>query len=467
MTGTKATEGTNSFFAFFAFSAFFAFVAPPAYCAYEDIGLGARSQGMANAFTGIGNDISSFALNPGGLGGIRKTELGTHFLRTFRTPVGKTDLVDVAFAGAYPIEVSGRSGTFGVLGRIGTLKDFSRDKQLQFSYGTWQFSRTEWGVLDFGGSFKILQRQALEGDDSAAGAAIDLGAVLRRGTRYTFGVALLNINSPGMDLSGTEDKAPFVLRIGASDSSEDYTLSLDWVQRSGSSGRGGSGNLNSGFEYWWKTYRKGVFGARTGLSLGGHSHKWSFGFSYKYLGAQAYYSVMFPLTGGFDPGHAVSILVKFGHRDTESEYVRLIKQEMRYRTDLMEALGEAEHRERLLREDLSDLSSELEDLHEQLKVQTLKAEDARQVRDRLKEIISRRRKAEKNLREMKKKREKNKMHILSTRFDHDWKSYLKLKSGGAPKAVLQGTLQRILRQYQGLGLDISRASLELKNIIRK
>ena len=90
---------------------------PLAYCAYEDIGLGARAQGMANAFTGIGYDISSFALNPGGLGGIRKTELGTHFLRTFRTPAGKTDLVDVAFAGAYPAEFSGRLGTFGLLGK--------------------------------------------------------------------------------------------------------------------------------------------------------------------------------------------------------------------------------------------------------------------------------------------------------------------------------------------------------------
>lgn len=434
-------------------------------CAYEDAGLGARAMGMGNAFTAVGGDVSSFAINPAGLGGARKAEIGTHFFRTFRGPAGATDLSEMALGGVYPSAVSGRPGSFGVIGRVGTLKDFSRDKQLQFGYGTWQLLKTGWGVLDFGGGLKILQRQALAGGDSASAAAFDAGAVLRTGSRYAFGMSLLNINSPAMDLSGVKDKAPFAFRVGASDQGDDYTLSVELAQRAGSSGADGGYSLNSGIEYWWKTYRRGVLGTRTGVSLGNRSSVWAFGLSYRHLGAELHYGIMLPLSGTFNPGHAVSVLVRFGHRDAESEYERLLKQEMRYRSDLVEVLGEAERREKNLRTELAELRLQLEELQQQLKDRELRAEDALRARNKLERMMESQRKAEAELREIGKKREEDRLKSAAAQFNQDWESYLKLKSGGAPKSVLQGALQRILREYQGAGIDISPASMELRNVI--
>ena len=43
---------------------------------------------------------------------------------------------------------------------------------------------------------------------------------------------------------------------------------------------------------------------------------------------------------------------------------------------------------------------------------------------------------------------------------------LKMKAGGAPGSVLKGSLQRLLGQYQGAGIDISPATLELQKLVK-
>ncbi|MFH1618615.1 MAG: hypothetical protein ABIG11_01780 [bacterium] len=436
------------------------------HCAYEDNGLGARARGMGNSFTGISSDVSSLALNPGALGGIRKMETGVHFLRAFRNPAGDTDLTDVALAALYPSEVSGRLGTFGVAGRVGTLRNFSRDKQIQFGCGTWQLARTGWGVLDAGGSFKILQRKILNSGDSAMAVAMDMGAVLRRKSRYAFGLSVLNIGSPRLDLGGKKDKAPFIVRAGVSEQTEDYTLTLDLAQRSGSSGSGGGYTLSSGFEYWWKTYRRGVFGTRTGLSVGNHSDAWSLGVSYRHMGAELHYAAVLPLNRTFNTGHALSLAVRFGHHEMESEYERIIKQEMRYRGDLMEALGEARKRENSLREELENLRRELEELSSQLKKQALKADEALRIKESIERMVSRQKKAEAEIRDLETKKNADRFNRLVARYKSDWGSYINLKAGGTPPAVLKGSLQRILKEYQGTGVDLSQAAIELRNVIK-
>jgi len=84
--------------------------------AFEDIGLGARAAGMGNAFTGMGKDIGSIVFNPAGVGGVRKTEFGTHFLSIYKTPSGDTDFSDIGVGAAFPSDFYGRLGTLMMTG---------------------------------------------------------------------------------------------------------------------------------------------------------------------------------------------------------------------------------------------------------------------------------------------------------------------------------------------------------------
>ncbi|MBI4655984.1 MAG: hypothetical protein HY746_04450, partial [Elusimicrobia bacterium] len=411
------------------------------------------SQGLANSVTAL-DDIDSMVINPAVMGSVRKFQTGAHFLSSFRTPQGDADFRNYSLNFLHPRMFYGKFGTFGAVFRYQDSALSQTEKTFQFGYSTWQFLRTSKGVVDFGFNLKILQAASKKSNDSAMGLGFDAGAVLRAVSGYNFGLSFLNINNPSFNLVDLKDKAPFVMRFGVSRSKQDYVISADFASRTSSGGSDGSYTASSGFEYLWRTYRWGIFSTRAGLNLGGDSSSFALGFSYKHLASEIYYAMLIPLTRSVVVGHGLSVILRFGDRDTESEYEKLIKQEVKYRKDLLEALEESSRREMSMKNELKELKEDVGGLTRKIKEETRKNIEITKVKRDL-ETAMERQKIEERERLLQKK----------FQFGRDFESYLRLKAGGAPVPVLKGVLQRIITQYQGSGVDISQATLELQKLI--
>ena len=437
----------------------------PLFAVFEDIGLGARSRGLADSVTALG-DINGVVLNPAVTGGARKFETGAHFEAGSRTSLGPEDFNSYAFNMTVPRMTYGKLGTLSLLGKYSGAGDIS-EKTVNIGYGTWQALTTGMGVVDFGANFKIMQAAAAKSGDSAMGLGFDLGTLWRADSRHNVGLSIINVNAPSFKLGLARDKAPFSVRLGVAETTDDYTLTMDVSRRSAAGGYPATLGLNSGFEYVWRTYRYGVFCSRTGLSLAGRASFLSFGFAYKHLASEFAYSLMTPLTGGIVPGHALSVNIRFGDKDIESEYERLITQEIKYRKDLVGALDESLKRESLLKDQLNGLKEEIDSLNDKFKSAQEQKAEVVQAKEKLEVIMDRQRRAQDELRALEEKRRRDKLNQVQFDFSRDWQSYLKLKGGGAPKDVLKGSLQRLVSQYQGSGIDISQATVELQQLVQR
>ncbi len=175
---------------------------------------------------------------------------------------------------------------------------------------------------------------------------------------------------------------------------------------------------------------------------------------------------MTPLTGGILPAHALSLSVRFGDKDVESEYERLITQEIKYRRDLVGALDESLKRENLLKGELNSLKGEIDALNARLNAAQEQKAAVTEAKEKMEVVMARQRRAQDELKSLEEKRKLDKLNQVQFDFSRDWQAYLKLKSGGAPNDVLKGTLQRLISQYQGAGIDISQATLELQRVMQ-
>ncbi|MDD2806571.1 MAG: hypothetical protein PHV33_13550 [Elusimicrobiales bacterium] len=437
----------------------------PAAAFFEDLPAGARQAGFGGQQAGL-EDPLAFWANPALPGASRKFETGAHFLASERTPQGPAELRAYGAWALIPRMAYGKMGTFSLGGQYRDDGDgaFSQ-KTISFGWGTWQLLRGDSGALDFGANLKILSAAA-EGGDSASGAALDLGGVFRPDGRHAVGFALLNLNNPSFDAGLLKDKAPLTARLGVSERREDYTLSLDLAKRTASAGRKGNFSLNPGVEHAWRTERAGLLFSRAGLFLAERASALSAGLGWKHLASEFSYGVSLPLTGAVVPAHSFTLALRFGDRDIEAEYERLIKQEIKYRKDLVEALDESARREARLREEMASLKAEVDALSARLKdTQEQKAAVSGE-KERLASVVRRQAAAEAELKALAEKRAADKLNQARYDFSLDWQGYLKLKSGGAPADVLKASLQRIVTQYQDSGIDISQATVELQRLVR-
>lgn len=437
-----------------------------AYAAFEDTGLGARTRGLGDSTTAL-DDINGSALNPALPGFARKFETGAHFEAGTRSSLGPLDADSYAFNAAIPRMAYGKFGTMSVTGRYRALGGDLTEKLLSLGYATWQLKKADVGIIDIGAGLKFMSLSSERTSDSKMALGLDMGVLWRANARNSIGLSLLNVNSPSFKAGVLKDKAPLAIRLGVAEKAEDYTLTLDVGKRSGAGGFKGNFSLNSGFEYVWRTYRYGIFTSRTGLSLAEKASFLSFGAGYRRLAAEFAYSLLIPVTGAIVPGHALSVNIRFGDKDLESEYERLIKQEVKYRRDLVEALDESARREGILRDELNSLKEEVDKLNYSLKAAREQKAEVSQAREKLEAIVERQRRAEAELRSLEEKRRKDKLNQLQFDFSRDWAAYLKMRAGGAPKDVLKGALQRLVSQYQGAGIDISPATVELQQIVKQ
>jgi DNA repair exonuclease SbcCD ATPase subunit len=192
----------------------------------------------------------------------------------------------------------------------------------------------------------------------------------------------------------------------------------------------------------------------------------SAGFGWKHLASEISYGIAVPLTGAVSPAHSLTLALRFGDRDVESEYERLIRQEIKYRKDLVEALDESAKRENLLKGELASMKAETDSLAARLKETQQQKATVKNEAARLEAVVRRQAAAEAELKALAEKRAADKLNQLKYDFSVDWQGYLKLKGGGAPADVLKGTLQRMVSQYQDSGIDISQATVELQGLVR-
>ncbi|HOW89125.1 MAG TPA: hypothetical protein PL037_02500 [Elusimicrobiales bacterium] len=437
-----------------------------AYAAFEDTPLGARPLGLGGAVTALEDANASF-LNPALPGSVRKFDGGAHFQSGTRSSMGPLDFYSYALNASVPGMIRGKFGTMSVAGRYRSLEDGGlAEKTVSLGWATWQLARRGAGSLDFGAGLKFMRLDSDDSADSKMGLGLDLGALWRVGSRSSFGLSLLNVNAPSFREGVLNEKAPFAVRVGAAERTEDYTLSIDAVRRS-VSGNGGKYGFNCGVEHLWRTERSGRFSSRIGLSLVEKASMFSLGVGHRHLASDISYAVVFPLTGRAKAGHALSLNIRFGDRDLDSEYETLIKREIKYRRDLVQALDESSRREGALRDELGGLKEEVEALSARLKDESERKAEAAEAKERLEAVVARQRRAEAELRTLEENRRKDRLLRLEQEFERDWQAYLKMKAGGAPAAALKGALQRLLGQYQGAGIDISRATLELRRLVSR
>ncbi len=498
--GTENTEFHGVFFSVFlrglrvSVVLFLLSSALPAYAVFEDIPAGARQTGFGGQSAAL-EDPLSFYGNPALPGASRKFETGAHFLSSERTTQGPADLTAYGVWALVPRRLYNKMGTFSIAGLYREDGGGLTQKTLSFGWGTWQLFRGGLGVLDLGVNFKVLQAAASSGKDFASGATADLGAVFRPDSNHAVGFSAQNLNSMAFKVGALKDRVPLVLRLGVAERREDYTLSLDLARRTASAGQQGNLSFNPGVEHVWRTERAGLLFSRAGLNLAKRASALSAGLGWKHLASELSYGLAVPLNGAIVPSHSLTLALRFGDRDIETEYERLMKQEIKYRKDLIEALDESAGRENLLKGELIYMKSEIDSLNVKMKAEIdslnekMKAEkdsfnaklkDTQDQKDseiakkerlaavikRLDAVAARQAAAEAELKAMEEKRKADKLNRLKSDYNTEWQNYLKLKGGGAPADALKSSLQRLLTQYQDSGIDISQATMELQALVR-
>lgn len=442
-----------------------AFSAFPAAAAFEDLPAGARQLGFGGQHAALEDPLSFYA-NPALQGASRKFETGAHFLSSKRTTQGPADLDAYGVWALVPRMAYGKMGTLAIGGLYRNDGGLVKQKAVTFGWGSWHLIRREAGVLDFGANFKILSAAPEAGGESASGFAVDLGAVFRPDERHTLGFSVLNLNNPAFEIGALEDSAPRVIRVGVAERRDDFILSLDLARRSASAGRNGSVSVNPGMEHSWRTERSGLLFSRAGLHLAERATALSAGLGWRRMATELSYGIAVPLTGAVSPAHSLTLALRFGERDLESDYERLMRQEIKYRKDLVEALDESARREGLLKDELASMKAEIDSLSARLRdTQQQKAAESGE-KERLAAVVRRQAAAEAELRALAAKRAADKLNQLKYDFSVDWQGYLKLKGGGAPADVLRSSLQRMVSQYQDSGIDISQATMELQGLVR-
>ncbi|MDD5756908.1 MAG: PorV/PorQ family protein, partial [bacterium] len=177
------------------------------------VGVGARATAMGGVYTGVADDVSALYWNPGGLGGIKSTEVIYTYNKWFQ------DITHHFVGGAVPTEF----GVFGLgvtmLGmddlekRSGDTPDpegtfKAQDMAIAFAYGT---SVTE--NLMVGGSLKMLSSKI--DDESASGMAVDLGALMKTGVQgLNVGFAVTNLGGEYKFID-EGDPLPMTIKLGA------------------------------------------------------------------------------------------------------------------------------------------------------------------------------------------------------------------------------------------------------------
>lgn len=436
--------------------------APPARAAFDDAAFGARDAAMGSAFSAVHDEAGAVAHNPASLGHAPALEAAVSHAGGLHWPAGNYDRDVTRAAGAFPVRQELLDGAFGMGVRYDRRARVAKDREIGLFYGTRGLHETaDGGTMDVGVGLKLLQSSLDSGGATGTKPALDLGGLWRVSDRRSLAVSLLNFGGAKFSGGGYADRAPLALKLGAAETVHGALIALDATVREPSGGQARSQTLSAGFERWWPTARAGSFAGRSGLSIGNLSKSWTAGAGWRQGGARVDYALGVPLTGVTRFSHAVSVSVRFGRADPETEYARLLEGEMEQRRRLGRSLEAGEVRQQALAEEIGRLRDDLAELRQELARRTSSEEDARK---RLRELEGRHQKAVDTYNKLKEQRERQAAKTRAELFQDDWRAYQKAKLDGAPDAALAERLRRLLVEYRDAGVDLGEANQELRRL---
>ncbi len=276
------------------------------------IPVGARPAGLAEAFTGLADDVHALAYNPAGIAFLPRQELGMVY--DVYAPG-----VSHAWTGyVHPL----RFGTYGLAVNALSIAPFdsysvteqpsgqtsAMDSAYQFSYGL-RISDT-WAI---GGSGKYITSRL--NTTHAATVAGDVSMLWVPARSVRLGAAVLNFGN-GLRYISETSPLPITTRLGASWTPYDprdfphyFTLTMDGIET-----RGQTLAVSGGIELWYQGVMAIRLGGRNdpgegpgytigmGLDLFRDEHKpCELGFDYAFMDS-----------GNFAQTHRASIVLKFG-----------------------------------------------------------------------------------------------------------------------------------------------------------
>ncbi|OGS24917.1 MAG: hypothetical protein A2314_08955 [Elusimicrobia bacterium RIFOXYB2_FULL_50_12] len=314
-----------------------------AYAAFDDLGAGARSAGMGNAFTALADDAFGFYYNPAGLGHVRQGQIASEYGKLWVGLSDRSDLSRSFVAGVVPIFSSKRVEVAVAVStsapesvELSTGSQKTEFKTVSTHVGTvcaaWQsfalqgyyqesayyvgFGKSH-GKLAWGCNVKMLQEKYTidsymerspvfdyGAKSSVQNYSFDAGVLYNISPRFFIGASGSDLNQPDMGLS-SPDRIRATARVGLGWRQKDIKWDVDGICR-GSNWYGAAG-----VEKWFKNF----VGIRTGLSLGGRNFAGaSAGFSVNLSAVRFDYACQLPLTGIRDTAgsHRISFIYRFG-----------------------------------------------------------------------------------------------------------------------------------------------------------
>lgn len=437
--------------------------AGPAGAAFEQAPLSARATALGGAMTAVDDDPASMLDNPATLGPQRTPAAALDYLRQFDVPAGKANQDQINGLGVLPVDQDLIRGAFGFGYVYNQQSKFAVERQETVGFGTRNAFQFDEDALDFGGTIKV-QGKSFDGGSGLAHGDLDGGMLYRFGDRYALGVSLLDVFRPAYrEPGGLVERAPLTARAGFSERVDGFLLSMDLSQSERSGDYGAAATLAGGMERWWATERAGSFALRTGLSLGDRDKTWNWGLGWRMFGGELSYAMTVPMEGATVFGHCVSLSFRFGVSNPEEEYEKVLADQLRFRRELTSALEQSQVKQWQLSEQLDRLRDELKAVQTQLESKAL---SERKAKERISEIERQRAEAQRRFEDLRDENKKLAERSQQQMFQDDWNAYLKLKSNGAPDAVLIDRLRGILADYKDKGIDLSSANQELLGLLR-
>lgn len=437
------------------FLALWLFVSP-AKAFFGDYIYDAKTMGMGSASAAY-ESIFSFKYNPALAGGVREPSVAVSHGSSHFWPGGEGRYRTVSLDAVMPsrIQVYNVGYSFGYSSVYGGDYD---QRAISLGAGSWHLRDFSSGEsLDGGINLRSLSLKG-PGGVSESGMAADMGALLRL-QDYQLGFSMLNFKAPTFAKSGA--RASKSIKIGVARLREDYSLCADLTKRNSPDN---NYTLSAGAERFFRTYGGGVISTFAGLGAGDNKSFASFGGGYKKMSYELFYSFALALNGPVTVANSVSFSFRFGSTEEETEYQRLIAMEMKYRRDLMTSLDQSEEARIKLRKELDDMRREIERLYDVIKNEKGKIAELEDAKKRLDEVVRRQNQSREELRLLEEKRRQERIRQMEENYSLDWKNYLKMKSSGASSSALKGYLQKLINQYQGSGVDISDATMEMRRL---
>jgi hypothetical protein len=316
-------------------------VVAPVRASFDDMGVGGRGPGMADAFVGVADDANATLYNPAGLVHINEGELTSEYSQFFKGLDDGSSVGTTYLGYAHPLR-RGEKGVLGLAYHNFKAANLLTERTLALAYG-WKL-RTEpfgWrGKWSMGGTLKQLHRQyepdrftenALNDTGTGSGQsdplfarngyasdayALDLGALYQFGAhdKYSAGLTLRNVNQPDVSLGGDGDKAPLSVKLGLAYRAAWGLLSSELRRVSRLSGSADT-EMALGAERVFKLKEENAFILRGGYATGSRDYRAiTAGASYQLGSAEFDYAFNFPAgtLSTTDGSHRIGFSYKLG-----------------------------------------------------------------------------------------------------------------------------------------------------------